>query len=228
VTSPETRIGSRVSRPDRRFLIQALRLIVITDQRLASPRSVTEVVASALAAGARAIQLRAKDASGDTLLQHAGDLIGLTRAAGALLFINDRVDVALASGADGVHLGPDDLPIAAVRRATPAGLLLGYSTDDPERARQAEADGADYIGCGAVWGTATKDVGDERIGLAGLRRVAAAVTIPVIAIGGVTPSRAREIPPTGAAGVAVVGAVMAADDPGAAVRSLLDAFCRRM
>ena len=212
---------------DRRFLVEALRLIVITDRRLASPRSVTDVVASALDAGARAIQLRAKDACAATLFDLARALLQLTRPAGALLFINDRADVALAAGADGVHLGPDDLPVAAVRKASRPGLLIGYSTDDPRRAQDAQADGADYIGCGAVWSTGTKDVGDEKIGLDGLERVAAAVNIPVIAIGGVTALRAREIPRTGATGVAVVGAVMAAEDPGAAVRALLEPFKER-
>jgi thiamine-phosphate pyrophosphorylase len=208
--------------PRRRKLAEAIRLIVITDRRLAGPRPVKEIVAAVLDAGARAVQLRDKDASAATQLTMALELRDMTRRAGALLFVNDRADVALASGADGVHLGPDDLPVAAVRRAAPVDLLIGYSADDPEEARKAEADGADYIGCGAVWGTGTKDVGGEAIGLKRLAQVAAAVTIPVVAIGGVTPARAAEVPATRASGTAVVGAVMAAGDPAAAVRALLE------
>jgi thiamine-phosphate pyrophosphorylase len=151
----------------------------------------------------------------------------MTRAAGALFFVNDRVDVALAAEADGAHLGPWDLPIEALRRWVPEDFLLGYSTDDPDEARRAEAAGADYLGCGAVYPTRSKDVGDEAIGPQGLDRVARAVGIPVVGIGGVTPERASELAATAAAGVAVMGAIMAADDPGGAVAGLLRAFQAR-
>jgi thiamine-phosphate pyrophosphorylase len=196
----------------------------VTDVSLASPEPVTEVVRAALAGGARAIQLRAKGEPPQVLFELAGDLLALTRPAGALLFVNDRADVALAAGADGVHVGPEDIPVAALRRACPPAFLIGYSTDDPEAARRAEAEGASYIGCGAVWGTGTKDVGREAIGLARLQAVVDSVTIPVVAIGGITPERAGEIPATGAAGVAVVSAVMSAPDPASAVRRLLEPF----
>ena len=208
-------------RAGRQDLAEALRLIVITDQGLASPRPLTEIVAAALDAGARAVQLRAKDASARALLELAIQLLEVTRQADALLFVNDRADVALGSGADGVHLGPEDLSVAAIRKVAPPRFLIGYSTDDPERARQAEAQGADYIGCGAVWTTASKDVGGEAIGLERLAAVASAVKIPVIAIGGVTPARAACIPSTGASGTAVVAAVMRAAEPGEVVRALL-------
>jgi thiamine-phosphate pyrophosphorylase len=204
-----------------------LRLIVITDAALAAPRAVRDVVGAALEAGAPAIQLRDKAADARTLFDQARDLLRLTRAYGALLFVNDRVDVALAAGADGVHLGPDDLPLEAVRRATPPTFLVGFSTDDPELARRAAAAGAAYIGCGAVFGTTTKNVGDERIGPEGLRRVVAAVDVPVIGIGGVTPGNVAQVAAAGAAGAAVIGAVMTAPDPAAAVRELLAPFTRR-
>jgi thiamine-phosphate pyrophosphorylase len=204
-----------------------LRLVVITDRRLAAPRSVDEVVRVALAAGARTVQLRDKDASARALAERASALLELTRPAGALLIVNDRVDVALATGADGVHLGPDDLPVAGVRQHTPAGFVIGYSTDEPEEARRAEAEGASYLGCGAVWGTRTKDVGGEAIGLERLRGVVESVRIPVVAVGGVTTERAKELPVTGVAGSAVVSAVMAAPDPAAAVRALLEPFVAR-
>ena len=204
-----------------------LRLIVITDRALAAPRAVRAVVEAALAAGAPAIQLRDKDADAGALLESARALRVLTRRHGALLFVNDRVDVALAAGADGAHLGPDDLPIAAVRARVPAGFLLGYSTDDPAEARRAAAEGADYIGCGTVYGTTTKADAGEAIGLARLEEVALAVGVPVVAIGGITAERASEVARTAAAGVAVVGAVMGAADPGAVVRRLLAPFDAR-
>ncbi|HSJ07840.1 MAG TPA: thiamine phosphate synthase [Longimicrobiales bacterium] len=204
-----------------------LRLIVITDRGLARPRDVMTVVQAALDAGAPAIQLRDKLATAAELLRQARALLPLTRAAGALLFINDRLDVALAAGADGVHLGPDDLPVAAARRIAPRGFLVGCSTDDPDAARRAEADGADYIGCGAVFGTRTKtEVGAERIGVRRLDEVAAAVDIPVIGIGGITAGNVAEVAATRAAGAAAVGEIMAASDPAAAVTALLTPWSR--
>jgi thiamine-phosphate pyrophosphorylase len=205
----------------------ALRLIVITDRALAGPRDLEAVVEAALAAGARAIQLRDKDSGAGALLSLARRLRELTRWHGALLFVNDRLDVALAAEADGVHLGPEDLPVAAVRAKAPPGFLLGYSCDDVAEARRAAADGADYIGCGAVYATSTKAGVGEAIGLGRLDEVAGAVDIPVVAIGGVTPERAAEIARTRAAGIAVVGAVMAANDPAVAVRKLIEPFERR-
>jgi thiamine-phosphate pyrophosphorylase len=202
-------------------------LIVITDAGLAAPRSVEEVVAAALDAGARAVQLRAKRASPAEQVALARLLLALTRPVGARLFVNDRVDVALAANADGVHLGPDDLPVKAARRAVPAGFLVGYSTDDPDDAQRAVADGADYLGCGAVWRTGTKAVGEEAIGLDRLDQVAGAVTVPVVAIGGITPDRARAVAQTRASGVAVVRALMAASDPRAVARALLWPFLSR-
>jgi thiamine-phosphate diphosphorylase len=134
--------------------------------------------------------------------------------------------VALAAGADGVHLGPDDLPVAAARAVAPE-ILIGYSTDDPERARTAQQDGASYIGCGAVFGTRTKDVGDEAIGIERLRAVVQAVDIPVVGIGGITGENAGAVAAAGAAGAAVVSALMRARAPAATAREVLGAFSRR-
>jgi thiamine-phosphate pyrophosphorylase len=206
-----------------------LRLIVITDPALATPRSVQAVVRQALEAGAPAIQLRDKHASAAQLYRQACDLRQLTRQHQALLFINDRLDVALAAHADGVHLGPHDLPVRAARlaarRAGRSELLIGASTDDPTRARELAEEGADYIGCGAVFGTTTKpDIGDEKIGTDRLARVVRAVDIPVVGIGGITPGNCTDVARAGAAGTAVIGAVMSAHDPAAAVRALLKPF----
>jgi thiamine-phosphate pyrophosphorylase len=205
-----------------------VRLIVITDADLARPRPVAEVVAAALEAGAPVIQLRAKQATAAALLEDARALLPLVRRHGARLVVNDRLDVALAAGADGVHLGPDDLPVAAVRAQAPAPFLIGYSTDDPAAAARAAAEGADYIGCGAVFGTTSKaDAANEKIGTARLDQVARAVDIPVVGIGGIDGGNVAEVAATAAAGVAVIGAVMAAADPGAAARALLEAMSGR-
>jgi len=208
-------------------LAHHLRLLVVTDEGLAGPRGVRDVVAQALFGGAGAIQLRNKQASARELAQQARELLTLTRPAGALLFVNDRLDVAVAVGADGVHLGPEDLPVPAARAVAPRPFLLGFSTDDPNTARSAETAGADYLGCGAVFGTTTKDVGGEAIGLDRLDAVARAVGIPVVGIGGVTAEGAQAIAAhTAACGVAVVGAVMAAANPQEAAARLLDPFLR--
>jgi thiamine-phosphate pyrophosphorylase len=202
-----------------------LRLIVITDAALASPRAVVDVVTAALEGGAPAVQLRDKSAAAAALLEDARALLPLVRRYGALLFVNDRLDVALAAGADGVHLGPDDLPVAAARAQAPPGFLIGFSTDDPAAARQAVADGADYIGCGAVFGTTSKaNASDERIGIARLDEVARAVDRPVVGIGGINVSNVMEVAATAAAGVAVIGAVMNAADPANAARTLVTAM----
>jgi thiamine-phosphate pyrophosphorylase len=203
-----------------------LRLIVITDRQMAAPRTVEWVVTEALAAGAPAIQLRDKHASSAELVELGLRLRELTERAAALFFINDRLDVATAVGADGVHLGPDDLPIGPAHAAYP-GLLLGFSTDSPERARAAQRDGASYIGCGAVFTTASKaEVADEQIGVEGLRAVVEAVSLPVVAIGGISPDNVGQVAAAGAAGCAVIKSVMAATQPGQAVSALLRAFNR--
>jgi thiamine-phosphate pyrophosphorylase len=208
-------------------LARRLRLIVITDRELAAPRSVEEVVSRALAAGAPAVQLRAKGTSARELLASGRRLLELTRAAGALLFLNDRADVALALGADGVHVGPDDLPVSTLRPAVPVDFLIGASADDPEVARRLVGEGADYIGCGTVYATATKPDAGNVIGLDGLERVASAVAVPVIAIGGITVERSAEVAATSAAGVAVVGAVMRAAEVEGTVWGLLAPWAGR-
>lgn len=204
---------------------QRLRLMVITDRELAGRRDWLDVAGEALEAGATAIQLRDKRATSGELLEMALALKPVAAAHGALFLVNDRFDVALAAGADGVHLGDDDLPVSAVRRVVPRDFIIGRSADTEVDARRAESDGADYLGVGSVFGTLTKtDVIGEVIGTERLARVAASVSLPVVGIGGVTMANAGLIARTGAAGMAVVSAVMAAPDPAAAVRALLAAW----
>ncbi len=203
-----------------------LSLIVVTDAAAARPRSILEVVQAALSAGAPCIQLREKEASTRAAFELGRELQECTRSFGALFMVNDRFDLALALGADGVHLGPDDLPLAEVRRAAPEGFILGYSTDQPDEALRAQAAGADYLGCGAVWPTSSKLDTGEAIGPDGVAAVAGAVSIPVVAIGGVSIERVALLRGRGAAGVAVLGAVMGAPDPAAATASFLSSLGR--
>jgi thiamine-phosphate pyrophosphorylase len=206
-------------------LADHLRLIVITDRELAKPRSIETVVEEVLKAGVPAIQLRDKGASSRDLLTQAFRLRRLTADYGALLFVNDRFDVALAAGADGVHLGPHDLPVGPVRASSPPGFLIGASTDDPDEARSLEAEGADYLGCGAVFPTTSKLDAGEAIGVEGLARVVSSVRIPVVGIGGINPDGVLRIAAgSRAAGVAVIGAVMAAENPGLVSRKLMTPF----
>lgn len=137
-------------------------MVVLTDRALARPRSVVDVVARALAGGAGAIQVREKEQSAREVLELALALRESTRAHGALLFLNDRFDIALAAEADGVHVGPEDLPVSAIRDRVPRDFLIGFSTDEPAEAVAAQVQGADYIGCGALFLRATNPTRGER------------------------------------------------------------------
>ena len=204
-----------------------LRLMVITKPQPACGRPLRDVVAECLDAGATAIQLRDKTASARELGALAADLRRLTGDADALLIVNDRLDVALAAGADGVHLGPDDLPVAAARSVAPPHFLIGRSTDDPATARRAAADGADYLGVGAVYGTRSKPgLADEAIGPGRVREVLRAAGLPGVGIGGITPENATAVFETGA-GVAVISSVMDAPRPREVVRAFLDRMQER-
>lgn len=195
------------------------------------------------AGGARVLQVRLKprgalrasgaasaDARGTTITPaEAGELVRVAAMArrvcdevGAALVVNDRVDVALAAAADGVHLGQTDLPLAAVRALVGGRLWIGISTHDPAQVRAALAGGADYLGYGPVFATSTKANPDLVQGLARLREaVALAGTTPVVAIGGITPERAAEVYAAGAAAVCAIGAVNDTPDPGASARRMV-------
>ncbi len=208
-------------------LASRLALIVVTDPGIPAGLTLVEAVRAALRGGAPAIQLRAKDTVAREAAQLARKLLVETRAAGALLFINDRVDIALAVGADGAHLGDEDLPLGAARRIVPPGFLLGMSADSVQLAREAERDGADYLGVGPVYGTASKADAGAPIGTARIAEVAAAVRIPIVGIGGIHATNAAPVVHAGAAGVAVISAVMHASDPEAATRALIHSVTAR-
>ena len=204
-------------------LARRLALIVITDRGFAHPGTVVDVVGDALRAGAQAVQLREKTQPPREVLPLARRLRADTRHAGAQFFVNDRLDLALAVGADGVHLGPHDLPVAAARRTAPPGFLIGYSADEVDAARAAVRDGADYIGCGTVYPTGTKPDAGQITGIDGLRRVVLAVDVPVVGIGGLSPARAPAVIAAGAVGCAAIGSIMGAANPGRAVTGFLRA-----
>jgi thiamine-phosphate pyrophosphorylase len=202
-------------------LQRRLALMVLTEPQ--ERGTLKEIVEECLSAGATAIQLRDKTASTRELYRQGLELRPTIRSHRALFIVNDRVDVALALDADGVHLGPGDLPVAAARRIAPPGMLIGYSTDDDAQARNAAADGASYLGIGAVFGTLSKEgLEHEAIGAARLAEVMEAGGLPALGIGGITTENAAEVAATGA-GLAVLSAVVRAADPGAAVRRLLGA-----
>lgn len=194
-----------------------LGLYVIPDPRIGRGRELLDQARLALAGGATTLQLRLKEASSRHFFDAACRMAALCRGAGALFFVNDRLDIALAAKADGVHLGQSDLPCAHARRLVPEGFLIGVSAHTPDQARQALADGADYLGVGAVFPTGSKDDAAD-CGLDGLRSVRAAVDLPLVAIGGVSLERVPLVLDAGADGVAVISAVVGQDDPEEAAR----------
>lgn len=198
------------------------RLHVITDTR-AGRAPITDVEA-VLDAGAPVVQLRAKGLP-------VGDLYALASVVGracaehkALLIVNDHVDIALAVGAGGVHLGAGDLPVPVARRLLGTSVELGATARDPESARRRQAEGATYLGVGPAFASTSKDGLPAPLGIEGVGRVADAVSIPVIAVGGVTADRVPELLAAGAHGVAVIAAVSEAPDPGVATKELLAAL----
>ena len=199
-----------------------LDLYVILDPAASGGRDVEVLAGAALAAGARWLQLRDKAATSRDLVARARRLAARVRAAGGVFIVNDRLDVALAAGADGVHLGQDDLPAADARRLAP-GLVVGVSTHGLDQARRAQADGVDYVAVGAMYPTGTKP-SFELVGLDALRRVRPHVRLPLVAIGGITVERVPEVRTAEADAVAVISAIGMAPDPAAATAAFLAAL----
>jgi len=200
----------------RRDVLDRLHLCTITDATLYPGRDHVAVAAAALAGGADMIQLRDKTGDVRALLPQARAIRALCRASGALFIVNDRLDLALAAGADGVHVGQEDLPAEAARRLLPPGGILGVSTHSREQAEAARAAGADYIGFGPMFPTGTKETGYAPRGLTALREVRAAVPLPILAIGGINLENAAEVIAAGATAPAVISAIVAAPDVAAA------------
>ncbi|HUD73071.1 MAG TPA: thiamine phosphate synthase [Dongiaceae bacterium] len=196
-------------------------VMVVTDRRLAGERPILEIAAAALAGGAAVIQLREKDLGGAALLELAAALVAAAKPRPRVrILVNDRLDVAMAAHAHGVHLPAAGLPIAAARAKSPARFLVGRSVHGLAEAREAAKAGADYLVCGPVFATPSKAGFGDPIGPEVLRKTAEAVRLPVWAIGGITPENAPTLRGLPIAGVAVIGAVMTAADPAAAVAAL--------
>ena len=201
-------------------------LFVITDRQQTGRRSLDAVVGEALAGGARAFQLREKDLPARDLCRLAERLLVRTRPAGALLLINDRVDVALGIGADGAHLTRRSLPPAAARALLRPGMRLGVSCHTREEALEAAEGGADFVLLGPIFATPSKAAYGRPAGPGLIRQVRPAVACAVLAVGGITAANAGEVLEAGADGVAVISAVMGAPDVAAATRALLAAVRR--
>lgn len=197
-----------------------LSLYLVTDPRLTAERGLLETVRAAVAGGVTLVQLRDPDAKGRALAEQARALLDLLRPLGIPLLINDRVDVAVAVGADGVHLGQDDLDPAAARAMLGPDRILGLSVGTPEELAASDLSGVDYLGTGPVRGTGTKADAGAAIGVAGFAAVRARVTLPMVAIGGLDRSAVRDLIHAGADGVAVVSAICAAPDVQSAARAL--------
>ena len=196
---------------------------LVTQASLSAGRSTAEIVEAAIEGGVDAVQLREKGTDLQTRYELGRELRDLTTEAGVDLLVNDRVDLAHAVGADGVHLGQADLPVSAAREILGPEATIGASVATVSEARLAAITGADYLGVGAVFGTDSKadaESGDDALGLDRLAAIADAVKIPVVAIGGVTPKNAAATIEAGAGGVAVISAITNADDPAAAASEL--------
>lgn len=195
-------------------------IYLVTDEACLHGRPLLKCVEEALAAGVTLVQYRAKAADGGVLYAEACRLKQLCDNYGVPLIINDRLDIALAVGAAGVHLGQDDLPCAVARRLLGKEFIIGVSAHNPAEAVQAVSEGADYLGCGAVFGTATKH-NVAKLGLENLRAIRKSVAVPMVGIGGITADNYAEVLATGANGAAIVSGILAQDDISAVVKKLV-------
>lgn len=201
------------------------RLYVVTGDAFLKGRTLESVIRAAIKGGADCIQLREKDYTGRQLLEAGLLLRRITAEAGVRLIVNDRIDVARAVDADGVHLGQSDLPLQAAREMLAPGKIVGISTHNVQEAVEAERMGADYIGLGPMKPTTTKLDTEPVVGPSGVQEVRRHVRLPIVAIGGIKAEDVAEIIRSGANSVAVVSAVIAADDVEAAakrIRSIVD------
>lgn len=194
-------------------------IYLVTDDGCLQGRPLIDCVREALEGGVTLVQYRAKTASSAEMYAKALQLKALCDSFNVPLIINDRLDIAMAVGAAGVHLGQDDLPCAAARKILGEDYLIGVSAHNPAEAKAALQSGADYLGCGAVFGTATKaDV--KKLGTEGLMAICREKGLPVVGIGGVTADNYREVRAAGADGAAIVSGILAQPDISATVRAI--------
>lgn len=201
------------------FRREHLLLYAVTDRGWVGRQTLLEQIEDALRGGVTLVQLREKELDRESFLREARQVKDLCRRYGVPLIINDNVDVALACGADGVHVGMEDTPVAQLRRRVPAGFLIGATAKTVVQAQAAEAAGADYLGVGAVFPSPTKR-GARRITAEELRTICRSVSIPAVAIGGITHENLSQLRGGGMAGIAVISALFGASDIAAAAKEL--------
>ena len=197
-------------------------LYVITDASLSRGRSESETARLAYEGGADVVQLRMKGADGKAMLEQAEAIRECADELERFFIVNDRVDIAMLSGADGVHLGQSDIPVARAREIMGESAIIGASVSTLEQARRAEEDGADYVGVGSIFRTSTKPDAKQGIGLDAVFAISHEVGIPVVAIGGINRGNIQDVIRAGADAAAVVSAVVAQDDVRAAAHELRD------
>jgi thiamine-phosphate pyrophosphorylase len=196
-------------------------LYLITDRQGCGGRNLSAVVEQALKGGIKAVQLREKDLSSRELHELAQEMREITSRYDARLFINDRIDIALAVAADGVHLGHGSIPLQSARKLLGGEKLIGVSCHGRESAVAAQEMGADFITYGPVFHTPSKEVYGKPLGIASLLEVTPLLRIPVFAIGGITSLNTRQVLGAGAHGIALISAVIAADNPAEEAKTLL-------
>ena len=201
-------------------------LYLVTDRALARGRSLLEIVKAAVQGGATCVQLREKECSTLEFIQQALTIKDFLKTRGVPLIINDRVDVAQAVKADGVHLGQSDMPLKMAKKILGDSMIIGISAESLEDAIKAEKGRADYLGISPIYATPTKTDTAPPLGLEGLRKIKTRVKIPLVGIGGLNKENSADVIRNGADGVAVVSAIMAADDPETAARCLRQAIER--
>ena len=205
----------------RKLALQDFRLYFVTDPLLHKGYSVLEQVELALRGGVKIIQIREKDLPVTDFIKLASEALKLTRAHDAFLIINDSVEVVKAVGADGLHLGQDDLPVKVARKLLPIDKLIGCSAATVEQAVAAESDGADYVAVASIYPTSSKEMA-EVVGLDRLRQIKKAVSLPLVAIGGINKDNAQEVMAAGAVSIAVISAILQANNIQEAARQILN------
>jgi len=197
-------------------------LYVITDETIAGGRSHADIARQALSGGADVIQLRDKGRSCAELKSIGRQIAAIIRKSGAVFIVNDRLDVAIACGADGVHLGQDDMRLSTARQIAPQGFIIGVSVGTVAEAIDAEREGADYIALSPTFSSASKEEAGPGRGLERLREIRRAVSLPLVAIGGINRQNVQDVIEAGADGIAVISAVVTSPDISAAARELKD------
>ncbi len=201
-----------------------LRVYIIADREAVGRSGMVEGARAALEGGGTCLQYRAKNVPIRTMLSEGKEMLNVARQYGVPFLVNDRVDVAAALAADGVHLGADDMPLSCARRVLGSAAIIGATAKTAQDARRLESGGADYLGVGPVYRSATKPDAGRVLGPQGLAGIIGRVRLPVVGIGGIEPDNARAIIRAGAAGVAVVSCVMGDDDPQCAAQRLTESL----